>query len=190
MKRLVYIILFLIVFSASSQADTIILKDGRTIEGEIFEETAYSVKVKVKSTPKVFYRDEIERVERPEKEVEEAKETEPELTLKDVSERKKELILKLLEANGAVRGIKANLRALLGQMPEDQTKEFERLVNADEFILRLVPVYAKYYTEEELGDLIEFYSSPSGKKNFEVMPYIIQESITAAIKYFEDLPKP
>jgi uncharacterized protein len=39
-------------------------------------------------------------------------------------------------------------------------------------------LYAKFFTEEELKDLIAFYRSPTGKKTIEVMPRLFAESMT------------
>ncbi|MBI3323976.1 MAG: DUF2059 domain-containing protein [Candidatus Omnitrophica bacterium] len=40
-----------------------------------------------------------------------------------------------------------------------------------------VPLYAKYFSEQELKDLINFYRSPSGKKALSVMPNLLRESM-------------
>ncbi|MEB3283362.1 MAG: DUF2059 domain-containing protein [Lyngbya sp.] len=39
------------------------------------------------------------------------------------------------------------------------------------------PLYDKYFTEEDLRVLIDFYKSPTGQKTIEVMPQLLQESI-------------
>lgn len=41
-----------------------------------------------------------------------------------------------------------------------------------------VPLYDKYFTETELGDLVAFHKSPTGKKVIEVMPNLVAESMT------------
>lgn len=38
-------------------------------------------------------------------------------------------------------------------------------------------LYAKFFTEEELKDLLAFYRSPTGKKTIEVMPRLFAESM-------------
>jgi hypothetical protein len=43
---------------------------------------------------------------------------------------------------------------------------------------RLEPVYAKYYTREEIQALIAFYQSDVGRKSITVMPAIFQDSMT------------
>lgn len=39
------------------------------------------------------------------------------------------------------------------------------------------PLYDKYYTEEDLQAMIDFYQTPTGKKTIDVMPQLLQESI-------------
>lgn len=39
------------------------------------------------------------------------------------------------------------------------------------------PLYDKYFTEEDLRVLIDFYKSPTGQKTIEVMPQLLQESM-------------
>jgi hypothetical protein len=42
---------------------------------------------------------------------------------------------------------------------------------------RLAPVYAKYYTREEIQALIVFYQSDVGRKSITVMPALFQDSM-------------
>ena len=39
------------------------------------------------------------------------------------------------------------------------------------------PLYDKYFTEQELRDLIAFYRTPTGEKTLKVMPLLLQESM-------------
>ncbi len=39
------------------------------------------------------------------------------------------------------------------------------------------PIYDKYFTEEDLQALIEFYQTPTGRKTIEFMPQLFQESM-------------
>jgi hypothetical protein len=42
----------------------------------------------------------------------------------------------------------------------------------------VTPIYDKYYTEADIDQLITFYNSPIGKKSVELMPVIMQESMS------------
>ncbi|MEQ8313028.1 MAG: DUF2059 domain-containing protein [Gammaproteobacteria bacterium] len=41
----------------------------------------------------------------------------------------------------------------------------------------VVPIYAKYFTLEEVQELLAFYRTPIGRKTVEVMPVLTQESM-------------
>jgi hypothetical protein len=39
------------------------------------------------------------------------------------------------------------------------------------------PIYDKYFTEQELRDLVAFYKTPTGQKSIEVMPDLFKETL-------------
>jgi hypothetical protein len=41
-------------------------------------------------------------------------------------------------------------------------------------------LYAKYFTESELQDLVNFYKSPTGQKSLDLLPTLLAESMTKA----------
>jgi hypothetical protein len=47
----------------------------------------------------------------------------------------------------------------------------------DGLMSRMVPIYAKYFTHEEIKELIRFYDTAIGKKTIEVMPALMQEGM-------------
>ena len=49
----------------------------------------------------------------------------------------------------------------------------------------LVPVYDKYYSKEDLKQLIRFYDSDIGKKTIEVMPLLLADSALAGQEWSE-----
>jgi len=51
---------------------------------------------------------------------------------------------------------------------------------ADDIHESLVRVYAKYYSESELSDLLAFYGSRTGQKTLEVMPQLMNETMQIA----------
>ena len=48
---------------------------------------------------------------------------------------------------------------------------------SDELLEKMVPLYAKHFTEAELDELLAFYRSPIGRKTSETMPGLMQESM-------------
>lgn len=62
-------------------------------------------------------------------------------------------------------------------VPAEFWEKMKANINADEINNISVPVYAKYYTEEDLDQLITFYKTPIGRKLIAVTPQIVQESM-------------
>lgn len=74
--------------------------------------------------------------------------------------------------------------------PNVNPKYWEEVVkeaDADEFVRLLTPIYAKYYTEEDLDGLIKFYETPLGKKVIATLPGISAESMAVGQKWGEEL---
>lgn len=44
------------------------------------------------------------------------------------------------------------------------------------------PIYDRFFTEEELKDLVAFYKSPTGRKSIEVMPQLMQDAVQRSNK--------
>ncbi len=110
------------------------------------------------------------------------------LYAQEVSAPKKELILKFIDVFGTKRTMAQNLQAMFEDMgPNDpQTKTFKENVSVDEIIEKLIPLYDKYFTEDELKACITFYSSPDGQKLLTTIPLLMRDSVDISAKYFEE----
>lgn len=62
-------------------------------------------------------------------------------------------------------------------VPAEFWEKMKASVNSDEIVNMTIPVYAKYYTEEDVDQLIAFYKTPVGRKVVSVTPQIVQESM-------------
>ncbi|MBZ5855502.1 DUF2059 domain-containing protein [Flavihumibacter profundi] len=101
------------------------------------------------------------------------------------SNKKDENIRELLNLTGASKvGIQlmGNMfdayKKQLPNVPAEFWDEVMKEVKAEEITELVIPIYAKYYTEQEILSLIEFYKSPLGKKVIEYMPLISQDSFS------------
>jgi len=82
------------------------------------------------------------------------------------------------------------LQAMKAQHPEVPAHGFEvvKAVAEEEFEnafegpnglpSRMVPLYAKYFTPEDVRGLIAFYQSPLGQKSLSVIPALMQDAMT------------
>jgi uncharacterized protein len=52
---------------------------------------------------------------------------------------------------------------------------------------RLVPIYAKYYTREEIQALTAFYQSTVGRKSISLMPTLMQESMVIGQQWASEM---
>lgn len=60
---------------------------------------------------------------------------------------------------------------------QDQWDDLKKEITVDKFIDMLVRIYDKFYTENEIEQLKDFYNSPIGKKVIKSTPSIMKESI-------------
>ncbi|MGB0619225.1 MAG: DUF2059 domain-containing protein [Myxococcota bacterium] len=64
-------------------------------------------------------------------------------------------------------------------LEEAQAKFGEKLSDLDYLAKLWAPIYAKHFTEEELKAILDFWSSPVGRKTIEVTPQLTQDSFSA-----------
>ena len=77
----------------------------------------------------------------------------------------------------------ASLKQMMPRVPEKYWTKYRQLITVDELRNRLVYVYDKHFTSEELTELLKFYDSPVGKKmSGEALP-ILKESMEVAQEF-------
>lgn len=99
---------------------------------------------------------------------------------------KQQDILKLLRVSGSAElGIQVmdqmmmSFEEILPDVPAEFWADFRNEVKAEDLLDMMVPIYDKYYTHDDIRELIKFYESPVGKKMVETMPLLLQESMQA-----------
>lgn len=112
----------------------------------------------------------------------------------EISNSKKDKIEKLLKMTNSIDvGVqivnkmidiyKKNYTGVEQKFWDDFSKEV-KTTNMLEIIL---PIYDKYFTEEDIDAIIAFYSTPSGKKMITNLPNITQDSMLAGQKLGRDI---
>ena len=172
-------------FSSLSWATTVYLKDGRVLKGEIVEQTPQAVTVKVGKQSHRYNIFEVDRIIEDEMILENTLGIDPK-GFEGIHPYKAQMILVLMEANGTLKNIEKNIDNVFKDVPEQYKGVLGNIFDAKEMMKSLVPVYDKYYSEEELKQLVNFYQSPAGKKFLEVTPEIVEETMQANIKYLQD----
>lgn len=60
------------------------------------------------------------------------------------------------------------LPVIVGQVFDENTQLLENMI---------IPLYHKYFTEDEIKEMLTFYTTPLGQKVIETMPSLIQDSM-------------
>ena len=108
--------------------------------------------------------------------------------------KKEKDIVKLLDISGAtelevqalVEGIDL-YKEMFPEIPEKIWIDFLSEIDNQDIIDIYLPLYDKYFTHQDIKELIQFYDSPIGKKMIRVEPYIMQESMIEGEKWGEKI---
>ncbi|WP_375181927.1 DUF2059 domain-containing protein [Chryseobacterium sp.] len=105
-------------------------------------------------------------------------------------------IKELIEVTGvskmAVQGAQQFVNAYKEKykdIPDEFWNGFLKEVSSEEFSKLYIPIYAKYYTESDLDELIKFYKTPIGQKTISNMPLIMNESMEVGREWGQNLAK-
>jgi hypothetical protein len=76
----------------------------------------------------------------------------------------------------------ANIEKVIPEMGVAMQALFNDPKMVDEMIEEIVPLYARYYTVEEIGQIAAFYKTPVGAKSLRIMPQLMNESMQTSQK--------
>ena len=80
-----------------------------------------------------------------------------------------------------------NFKDTYPDVPQEFWDKALSKINGEELKNIVVPIYDKYYTEEDIDALIAFYKSDIGKKVLQVTPMVTQESMEAGKQWGQKL---
>ncbi|QIG90436.1 DUF2059 domain-containing protein [Chryseobacterium sp. POL2] len=120
------------------------------------------------------------------------------------AQTKEQKVERLME----VMGMQKNMALMFDQMMQHYNEtypnvpsifwtKFRENINYKDLQSKMIPVYSKHFTGEDIDGLIKFYQSPLGQKTITTLPQIMQESmaigqewgINIGNKIIEDLEK-
>jgi hypothetical protein len=94
-------------------------------------------------------------------------------------------IRKLLELTGAVRMVEqmkqqmfAIFRKQASQLPDEFWTRLDKDMDTNSLINKLIPVYDKYYSLDDLKAVNAFYQSPPGQRLLAAQPQILRDSMS------------
>jgi hypothetical protein len=102
---------------------------------------------------------------------------------------KKALILKFIEVFGTRQALTNNFELMLKQIAKEKPDEAQKIrdrVKVDEIIDRLLPIYDRNFSADDLKAFIDFYQSPQGHKLIATIPELMKESVQESVKYMEE----
>lgn len=104
-------------------------------------------------------------------------------------------IHKLLEATHVHQLMDQMLAQMFGmikqQIPENEVPagiwdSAAKELKSDEAIERIVPIYDKYYTDQDIKGLLAFYESPLGQKVVQTTPQVMKESMAIGQRWGQE----
>lgn len=112
----------------------------------------------------------------------------------DISPEKRAEIQKLLRLTGVERLVGqmenqmlSSLKGSMPQVPEVFWTKFQQKMNTAELVEKIVPIYDKYYTVEDLKAINGFYETPTGQKVLATLPQVMQESMKVGQEWGEKI---
>lgn len=107
--------------------------------------------------------------------------------------QKEERVLELLKLSGSgdigkqyFVSIMDQFQQLFDDVPQVFWEEAKNLMDPNELMELIIPIYERNFTEEEIEGLIAFYKSPLGQKLVKEQPIILQESMRAGEIFGEE----
>jgi len=186
MKRLI-MFLFCMCLSSIAYAETIHLKNGNNVSGKILVQDEKSVKINSNGLEMIYYADEIIDIDgkpmMPQPKVSKTQE------LSEDPKVKRELILKFIDVFGTRKAMTHSIEVLLNNLSQQRPQEVEKLrerFKIDEMIERLIPLYDKHFSSEDLKTYIAFYSTAQGQKLISSIGIIMNESVRVGAEYLKE----
>lgn len=113
-----------------------------------------------------------------------------------ISPEKRKEVEKMLELTGMEKlmtQMKGQMIAAFQKELPDGTQDFwdriKKKMDMHELIEKIIPVYDKYYTLEDLKAINAFYESSAGKKILATLPQVMQESMKIGQEWGERIGK-
>jgi uncharacterized protein len=81
------------------------------------------------------------------------------------------------------------LKAKMTDVPPDFWVKFEQKINTHDLLDKIIPLYDKYFSTEDLKAVNAFYASPAGQRILAALPQIMQESMKMGMEWGEAIGK-
>jgi uncharacterized protein len=106
-------------------------------------------------------------------------------------------IRKFFEINGTRQTIPlvmdqmiTQVKPLFPSVPDKYWSVFKEEMSGngmEDFYKEIIPIYKKYFTHQEIRDIIDFYETPTGRKFSEKTPFVTQEAMLVGQKWGSEI---
>jgi hypothetical protein len=103
-------------------------------------------------------------------------------------------VRQLMEASGSGRlgiqmmsGMIENYKKMMPTVDTAFWDDFMKEVKPEDLVNLVIPIYNKYFSDEEIVQLTAFYKSPIGIKLVEKLPMITQESVQVGMQWGKEI---
>ena len=196
----------------AASAVTVNLTNGNAVQGDIVKRDSKGLQISVDGVAMTYYADEIKDVDGKPFVAEQTKPAQeaaapvpvakpevaaqpapavpaPAFVAGTIDPDKKALILKFIDVFGTRQALTANFGMMLKQIEKEKPDEAQKIrqrVKVDEIIERLLPIYDRNFTSDDLKAFIAFYGSAEGQKLISTIPELMKESVQESVKYMEE----
>ncbi len=112
----------------------------------------------------------------------------------DVDPAKKAAIIKMMELTGRVKMTQMVMEQMISRFKMQNSRvspefwdRFEKEVNVQGLVEKMIPLYAKYYSLDDLKAINAFYETPAGQRMIATMPLIMHDSMQIGQDWGRDL---
>ncbi len=98
----------------------------------------------------------------------------------------KDLVMQVIDSS--LEQVRENFARALPQNERTQkfteafVQKFRAKLNADMFVDRMIPIYDKYFTQDDVKGLLKFYGTPLGQRAIKALPEITRESQAVGVE--------
>jgi len=188
MRKIIFVLMAVLMISKGfAFAETVHLKDGTTVEAKVLQKDSYYTILEINGRPMRYFNDQIVDIKEDAPAAAAPQAPIVKITsLSGISPTKLELITRFLQVNGTRASIDKRIEEAIANAPENEKARVKSVFVAEEMLNRIIPVYDQYYTEDEIRQLVEFYSSPTGQKSIEINTALVRDVVRATLSYFQE----
>lgn len=99
---------------------------------------------------------------------------------------KRAKVVELLRVTRATEQADAMLKQMTEMLPPEVRGGLRESIDVPTMVRKVIPVYEKYLTEEDIEAMIAFYRSPAGQRILAAQPDIMRDSMIVMKVYIQE----